>query len=432
MSQNAIEEMYAELGISRQVFAFGQKIEQELLPRFAKIQKTAEYNQLKVVRAMQKCRVSAECFQSGTGYGYNDIGRDTLEEVYANVFHTEAALVRAQITCGTHALAVALAGNLRPGDELLSISGKPYDTLEEVIGIRPSNGSLAEYGVSYRQVDLLADGSFDFDGIRAAIRPNTKLVEIQRSKGYQTRPTLSVQAIAEAIRFVKDVNPDILILVDNCYGEFVEEEEPSDFGADMVVGSLIKNPGGGLAPIGGYIAGTKKCIENAAYRLTSPGLGREVGASLGVNRDFFQGLFLAPTVVAGALKGAIFAANIYERLGFKVVPNGTEDRHDIIQAVEFGTPEGLVAFCEGIQFAAPVDSYVTPEPWAMPGYDSDVIMAAGAFIQGSSIELSADGPLKPPYAAYFQGGLTWEHAKLGILRSLQRLVEKGIVSLEEL
>lgn len=432
MSQNAIEEMYAELGISRQVFAFGQKIEQELLPRFAQIQKTAEYNQLKVVRAMQKCRVSAECFQSGTGYGYNDIGRDTLEEVYANVFHTEAALVRAQITCGTHALAVALAGNLRPGDELLSISGKPYDTLEEVIGIRPSNGSLAEYGVSYRQVDLLVDGSFDFDGIRAAIRPNTKLVEIQRSKGYQTRPTLSVQAIAEAIRFVKDINPDILILVDNCYGEFVEEEEPSDFGADMVVGSLIKNPGGGLAPIGGYIAGTKKCIENAAYRLTSPGLGREVGASLGVNRDFFQGLFLAPTVVAGALKGAIFAANIYERLGFKVVPNGTEDRHDIIQAVEFGTPEGLVAFCEGIQFAAPVDSYVTPEPWAMPGYDSDVIMAAGAFIQGSSIELSADGPLKPPYAAYFQGGLTWEHAKLGILRSLQRLVEKGIVSLEEL
>lgn len=432
MSQNAIEEMYAELGVSRPVFAFGQKIEQELLPRFAKIQKTAEYNQLKVVRAMQKCRVSAECFQSGTGYGYNDIGRDTLEEVYANVFHTEAALVRAQITCGTHALAVALAGNLRPGDELLSVSGKPYDTLEEVIGIRPSNGSLAEYGVSYRQVDLLADGSFDFDGIRAAIRPNTKLVEIQRSKGYQTRPTLSVQAIAEAIRFVKDINPDILILVDNCYGEFVEEKEPSDFGADMVVGSLIKNPGGGLAPIGGYIAGTKRCIENAAYRLTSPGLGREVGASLGVNRDFFQGLFLAPTVVAGALKGAIFAANIYERLGFKVVPNGTEDRHDIIQAVEFGTPEGLIAFCEGIQFAAPVDSYVTPEPWAMPGYDSDVIMAAGAFIQGSSIELSADGPLKPPYAAYFQGGLTWEHAKLGILRSLQRLVEKGIVSLEEL
>ncbi|EET61586.1 aluminum resistance protein [Marvinbryantia formatexigens DSM 14469] len=432
MSQIAIEEMYEQLGISRQVYDFGQKIEQELMPRFAEIQKTAEYNQLKVIRAMQKCRVSAECFQSGTGYGYNDIGRDKLEEVYANVFHTEAALVRAQITCGTHALAVALSGNLRPGDELLSISGKPYDTLEEVIGIRPSNGSLAEYGVSYRQVDLLSDGSFDFPGIRAAIQPNTRLVEIQRSKGYQTRPTLSVQAIAKAIRFVKEIRPDIVILVDNCYGEFVECQEPSDFGADMVVGSLIKNPGGGLAPIGGYIAGTRTCIENAACRLTSPGLGREVGASLGVNRDFFQGLFLAPTVVAGALKGAIFAANIYERLGFKVVPNSTEDRHDIIQAVEFGTPEGLVAFCEGIQYAAPVDSYVTPEPWAMPGYDSDVIMAAGAFIQGSSIELSADGPLKPPYAAYFQGGLTWEHAKLGILRSLQRLAEKGIVSLEEL
>lgn len=424
--------MYAELGISSRVLAFGQEIEQKLLPRFAEIQKNAEYNQLKVIRAMQKCRVSAECFQSGTGYGYDDIGRDTLEEVYANVFHTEAALVRAQITCGTHALAVALAGNLRPGDELLSVSGKPYDTLEEVIGIRPSRGSLAEYGVSYRQVDLLADGSFDFPGIRAAIRPETRLVEIQRSKGYQTRPTLSVQAIAEAIRFIKDIRSDILILVDNCYGEFVERQEPSDFGADMVVGSLIKNPGGGLAPIGGYIAGTRQCIENAAYRLTSPGLGREVGASLGVNRDFFQGLFLAPTVVAGALKGAIFAANIYERLGFKVVPDGTEERHDIIQAVEFGTPEGLIAFCEGIQAAAPVDSYVTPEPWAMPGYDSDVIMAAGAFIQGSSIELSADGPLKPPYAAYFQGGLTWEHAKLGILRSLQRLAEKGIVSLEEL
>lgn len=432
MSQIAIEEMYEQLGISRQVYDFGQKIEQELMPRFAEIQKTAEYNQLKVIRAMQKCRVSAECFQSGTGYGYNDIGRDKLEEVYANVFHTEAALVRAQITCGTHALAVALSGNLRPGDELLSISGKPYDTLEEVIGIRESVGSLKEYGVSYRQVDLLSDGSFDFPGIRAAIQPNTRLVEIQRSKGYQTRPTLSVQAIAKAIRFVKEIRPDIVILVDNCYGEFVECQEPSDFGADMVVGSLIKNPGGGLAPIGGYIAGTRTCIENAACRLTSPGLGREVGASLGVNRDFFQGLFLAPTVVAGALKGAIFAANIYERLGFKVVPNSTEDRHDIIQAVEFGTPEGLVAFCEGIQYAAPVDSYVTPEPWAMPGYDSDVIMAAGAFIQGSSIELSADGPLKPPYAAYFQGGLTWEHAKLGILRSLQRLAEKGIVSLEEL
>lgn len=432
MSLTTIETMYRELGISPEVYAFGKKTEDALKARFEKIQDTAEYNQLKVVHAMQQCRVSAECFQSGTGYGYDDIGRDTLEDVYAKVFHTEAALVRAQITCGTHALATALSGNLRPGDELISISGKPYDTLEEVIGIRPSCGSLAEYGVTYRQVDLLEDGSFNFDKIRETISEKTKMVEIQRSKGYQTRPTLSVAAIAEAIRFVKSIREDIIVLVDNCYGEFVECMEPSDFDADMIVGSLIKNPGGGLAPIGGYIAGTKQCIENAAYRLTSPGLGREVGASLGVNRSFYQGLFLAPTVVAGALKGAIFAANIYEKLGFSVVPGADEERHDIIQAVSFGTPEGLIAFCEGIQAAAPVDSYVSPEPWAMPGYDSNVIMAAGAFIQGSSIELSADGPLKPPYAAYFQGGLTWEHAKLGILKSLQRLVEKGIVSPENL
>ncbi|MDO4523212.1 MAG: methionine gamma-lyase family protein [Eubacteriales bacterium] len=425
----ALEKMYEALGVSREVYEFGKTIEEGLKERFARIDLNAEYNQLKVVGAMQKCRVSAECFQSGTGYGYNDIGRETLESVYAEIFHTEAALVRPQITCGTHALALALSANLRPGDELLSISGKPYDTLEEVIGIRPSVGSLAEYGVTYAQVDLLPDGSFDFEGIRSAIHEKTRLIEIQRSKGYQTRPTLSVEKIAQAIAFVKSIRSDIIVMVDNCYGEFVECEEPSDYGADMVVGSLIKNPGGGLAPVGGYIAGTNECVERSAYRLTSPGLGKEVGATLGVNKDFFQGLFLAPTVVAGALKGAIFAANIYEKLGFHVVPNGTESRHDIIQAVEFGFPEGVIAFCEGIQAAAPVDSYVTPEPWAMPGYDSDVIMAAGAFVQGSSIELSADGPIKPPYAVYFQGGLTWEHAKLGILKSLQRLVEKNLVTI---
>ena len=379
---------------------------------------------------MQKAHVSAECFNASSGYGYDDIGRDTLEEVYAAAFHTEAALVRPQITCGTHALAIALAGNLRPGDELLSISGRPYDTLEEVIGIRPSCGSLAEYGVTYAQVDLLEDGSFDYEGIEKALRPQTRLIEIQRSKGYQTRPTLSVAQIGEAIAFIKASGGRMSsVMVDNCYGEFVERLEPSDFDADMIVGSLIKNPGGGLAPIGGYIAGTKECVERAAYRLTCPGLGKEVGASLGVMRSFYQGFFLAPTVTAAALKGAIFAANVYERLGFKVVPNGSESRHDIIQAVEFGFPEGLTSFCEGIQAAAPVDSYVTPEPWAMPGYDSDVIMAAGAFIQGSSIELSADGPLKPPYAVYFQGGLTWPHAKLGILMSLQKLYEKGHVTL---
>ena len=426
-----IDSIYQELGISQPVLQFGKKTEKELKNRFDEIDATAEYNQLKVIVAMQKSRVSAECFNSTNGYGYNDQGRDTLEDVYAAAFHAEAALVRPQITCGTHALALALMSNLRPGDELLSISGKPYDTLEEVIGIRPSQGSLAEYGITYRQVELLADGAFDYEEIKKAITEKTKMVTIQRSKGYQTRPTLSVKKIGEAISFVKGIRSDLICMIDNCYGEFVERLEPSDVGADMTVGSLIKNPGGGLAPIGGYIVGSKVCVDNAAYRLTSPGLGKEVGASLGVMQSFYQGFFLAPTVVAGALKGAVFAANIYEKLGFKVVPDGRESRHDIIQAVEFGTPKGVIAFCEGIQAAAPVDSYVTPEPWAMPGYDSEVIMAAGAFVQGSSIELSADGPIKPPYAVYFQGGLTWSHAKLGILKSLQKLLDAGIVTLEQ-
>lgn len=424
-----ITTMYQALGISEPVLRFGREVEAKLKERFEEIDRITEYNQLKVIKGMQDCMVSAECFNYVSGYGYNDFGRDKLEEVYAKVFHTEDALVRPQITCGTHALALALSANLRPGDEMLSISGKPYDTLEEVIGIRPSRGSLAEYGVTYQQVDLLENGDFDFESIRAAINERTKLIEIQRSKGYQTRPTLSVAKIGEAISFVKSINPHIICMVDNCYGEFVEMQEPSDVGADMIVGSLIKNPGGGLAPIGGYIAGTHECIENCAVRLTSPGLGKEVGATLGVMKDFYQGFFLAPTVVNGALKGAVFAANIYEQLGFAVVPNGSESRHDIIQAVTFGTPEGVIAFCQGIQAAAPVDSYVTPEPWAMPGYDSDVIMAAGAFVQGSSIELSADGPIKPPYAVYFQGGLTWEHAKFGILMSLQKLVDAGMVTL---
>ena len=419
--------MYAQLGISSEVYDFGHKIEESLKERFEKFDKTAEYNQMKVLLAMQKNKVSAECFGSSSGYGYDDIGRETLEKVYADTFHTEACLVRPQITCGTHALAIALFGNLRPGDELLAPAGKPYDTLEEVIGIRPSKGSLAEYGVSYRQVELLEDGTFDYDSIRKAINEKTRLVEIQRSKGYQTRPSFSVKQIGELISFVKSIKPDVICMVDNCYGEFVEEKEPSDVGADLVVGSLIKNPGGGLAPIGGYVAGRKDLIEQCAYRLTSPGLGKEVGASLGVMQSFYQGLFLAPTVVAGALKGAIFAANVYEKLGYAVVPDGKEERHDIIQAVTLGSAEGVIAFCQGIQAAAPVDSYVTPEPWAMPGYDSDVIMAAGAFVQGSSIELSADGPIKEPYAVYFQGGLTWAHAKLGILMSLQKLYEKGIV-----
>lgn len=424
-----MKEKYLELGVSEKVFDFGAQIERELKERFAAIDETAEYNQLKVIAAMQKHRVSAECFMATNGYGYNDLGRDTLEEVYASCFSAEAALVRPQITCGTHALALALMSNLRPGDELLSPVGKPYDTLEEVIGIRPSKGSLAEYGITYRQVDLLPDGGFDYENIKKAVNERTRLVTIQRSKGYQTRPTLSVARIKELISFLKEIKPELLVMVDNCYGEFVERTEPVEAGADMMVGSLIKNPGGGLAPVGGYIVGKKECVENAAYRLTSPGLGKEVGASLGVIQSFYQGLFLAPTVTAGALKGAIFAANLYERLGFPVFPNGSESRHDIIQAVTLQTPERLIAFCKGIQAAAPVDSHVTPEPWDMPGYDSPVIMAAGAFVQGSSIELSADGPLRPPYAVYFQGGLTWYHAKLGILMSLQKLYEAGLVEL---
>lgn len=426
-----IKAMYEQLGISRAVYEYGERVLRDLRPRFDAIDQMAEFNQGKVIAAMQKNRVNATHFAATTGYGYDDEGRANLERVYADVFHTEAALVRPQITCGTHALAVALSANLLPGDELLSPVGAPYDTLEEVIGIRQSQCSLREYGVTYAQAELTPDGAFDYDAIRAAINDRTKLITIQRSKGYATRPSFSVAQIGEVIAFCKQVKPDVKVMVDNCYGEFVEALEPSDLGADMVVGSLIKNPGGGLAPIGGYICGTRECVERCAYRLSAPGLGQEVGANLGLMPAFYQGLFLSPTVVAGALKGAVFAANIYEKLGFACVPGASEDRHDIIQAVALGSPEGVIAFCQGIQAAAPVDSYVTPEPWAMPGYDSEVIMAAGCFVQGSSIELSADGPIRPPYAVYFQGGLTWYHAKLGILMSLQKLVEAGLVQLPE-
>lgn len=423
------DKIYEEFGISEKVHRFGEIIIEELSERFKKIDETAEYNQLKVLKAMQDNKVSEACLMGTTGYGYNDIGREKLEAVYASVFHTEDALVRPQITCGTHALALALMSNLRPGDMLFSPVGKPYDTLEEVIGIRESKGSLAEYGITYSQVDLLPDGSFDYDNIKKVLNENEniKLVTIQRSKGYQTRPTLSVSRIGELIAFIKEIKSDIICMVDNCYGEFVERIEPTDVGADMVVGSLIKNPGGGLAPIGGYIAGKKECVENAAFRLTSPGLGKEVGASLGILPSFYQGLFLAPTVTASALKGAIFAANIYEKFGFSVCPDSKEERHDIIQAVTFGKPEGVIEFCKGVQAAAPVDSFVTPEPWDMPGYDSQVIMAAGAFVSGSSIELSADGPIKEPYSVFFQGGLTWPHAKIGILKTLQNLVDAGLI-----
>ncbi|KIR01895.1 Aluminum resistance protein [Lachnospiraceae bacterium TWA4] len=422
-------EIYKELGIDEKVLKLSSEVMDELKERFETIDEIAEYNQMKVLKAMQECRVAEAHFGTSTGYGYNDDGRDTLEKVYAKTFHTEDALVRAQITCGTHALHLALSANLRPGDELLSPVGKPYDTLEEVIGIRPSVGSLKEYGVSYRQVDLLEDGSFNYEAIKEAINEKTKVVTIQRSKGYASRPTFSVNQIGELIAFIKGIKPEVIVMVDNCYGEFIEKIEPSDVDADMIVGSLIKNPGGGLAPIGGYIAGKKECIERCAYRLTSPGLGKEVGASLGMNQTFFQGFFLAPTVSAGAEKGAIFAAAIYEKLGYKVIPSSREIRHDIIQAVEMRSPEGLIAFCKGIQAAAPVDSYVSPEPWAMPGYDDEVIMAAGAFVQGSSIELSADGPLRPPYTAFFQGGLTFNHARFGIMMSVQKLLEAKIIEL---
>ena len=425
----ALLELYQTMGICPAVYNYGESVLEKLKPRFADIDKVAEYNQAKVITAMQKNRVSAACFAATTGYGYDDLGRDNLERVYADVFHTEAALVRPQITCGTHALTVALSANLLPGDELLSPVGIPYDTLQEVIGIRPSPCSLAEYGVTYRQVDLLEDGTFDYENIKKAINPKTKMVTIQRSKGYATRPTFSVKQIGELIAFCKRIKPDVIVMVDNCYGEFVETIEPSDVGADMAVGSLIKNPGGGLAPIGGYIVGTKACVDRCAFRLSAPGLGQEVGANLGLMTSLYQGFFLAPNVVAGAEKGAIFAANLYEPLGFRCVPNATESRHDIIQAVELGSEEGMIAFCRGIQAAAPVDSFATPLPWDMPGYNDKVIMAAGAFIQGSSIELSADGPIREPYAVYFQGGLTWHHAKLGILMSLQKMVDAGLVNI---
>ena len=421
--------LYESFGISEKVVSLSDKIMANLHNRFDEIDKTAEHNQLKVLKAMQDNRVSAACFAGTTGYGHDDLGRDTLEKVYADVFHTEAALVRGQITCGTHALGIALAANLLPGDEILCPVGRPYDTLEEVIGIRECPGSLKEYGVTYSQVDLLPDGTFDYEGIKNAINDKTKLVEIQRSKGYAMRPTFSVTQIGELIKFIKEINPNIIAMVDNCYGEFVEEIEPSDVGADMVVGSLIKNPGGGLAPIGGYICGREDLIERCAYRLTAPGIGSDVGASLMLNTQLYQGLFLSPTVVAGAIKGAIFAAALYESLGFNVLPKSTESRHDIIQSIELGSKEGMVAFCRGIQFAAPVDSFVTPIPSPLPGYNDDVIMAAGAFVQGASIELSADGPIRPPYAVYFQGGLTFPHIKLGIMKSVQELLNDNLISL---
>lgn len=422
-------EIYQRFGLTDDVIEYAEKILDDLAPRFSKIDERAERAQLKVIDAMQKARVDAACFAATNGYGYDDVGRDKLEQVYAHIFETEDALVRPQITCGTHALSLALHAVLRPGDELISPVGQPYETLKSVIGITPASNSLAEYGVTYKQIELKTDFDFDYDAIRASVSDRTKMITIQRSKGYQVRPSFSVEKIGELISFIKSIKPDIICMVDNCYGEFVDDLEPSQVGADLTVGSLIKNPGGGLAPMGGYIAGRKDLIDQCAYMLTSPGLGKEVGASLSVLPSFYQGLFMAPTVTASALKGAIFAASLYEGLGFSVLPDKTEDRHDIIQAVTLGSAERVIAFCKGIQAAAPVDAYVTPEPWDMPGYDCKVIMAAGAFVSGSSIELSADAPIREPYAVYFQGGLTWPHAKLGIIKSLQQLVDERLVKL---
>lgn len=419
-----------EFNFEDKVIDYCLNIESELESKFKEINKITEYNQYKVLKAMQKNRLSESCFNVSTGYGYNDIGRDTLEQIYADVFHTELALVRPQIISGTHALTVALFGNLRYGDEMVSLVGAPYDTLQSVIGhIREVKGSLVEHGVIYKQVDLLEDGSINYAGIAEKITDKTKLVEIQRSKGYDYRPSLTVDEIEKIIKTVKAIKPDVICMVDNCYGEFTDYIEPSDVGADLIVGSLIKNPGGGLAPVGGYIAGKAGYVENAAYRLTSPGMGREVGPSLGVITSLMQGLFFAPGVVNASLKGAVFASAIFKKLGFNVMPEPDEKRADIVQAIQMKTPDGVIAFCEGIQMGAAVDSYVKPEPWDMPGYDCQVIMAAGAFVQGSSIELSADAPMKEPYTVFMQGGLTWYHAKIGIMMTVNNLYKKGIISL---
>ena len=411
--------------ISEAVYDFCLAAEEELSPQFQEVKRIMEYNGAKVLHAMQKNGLSDMHFAATTGYGYNDLGRDLIEEIYADVFKAEAGLVRPQLISGTHALTVALFGNLRPGDELLSVVGKPYDTLDSVIGIVPASGSLAEFGITYAQVDLKEDFSFDYQAIKDAITPKTKMVTIQRSKGYKYRPTLSVKEIGELIAFVKEIRSDIICMVDNCYGEFVETMEPSEVGADMVVGSLIKNPGGGLAPTGGYIVGKEVYIENAAMRLSAPGLGKEVGATLGLNQLILQGLFYAPEVVENSLRSAILSARMFEKLGFSVMPTSTESRHDIIQAIQMDTSEQVISFCRGIQKAAPVDSYVTPVPDQMPGYDAPVIMAAGTFIQGASIELSADAPIKPPYTVYLQGGLTAYHAKIGPMIALQNMVNEG-------
>lgn len=425
--QNLLQNQF---GVKEGVIKLSNEVEKEICEVIKEIDSIKEYNQYKVIKAMQEHHLSDSHFSGTTGYGYDDRGREVLDAVYADVFKAEDALVRHNIVAGTQALALCLYGNLRPGDELLAVSGKPYDTLEEVIGIRgEGGGSLKEFGITYRQVELLPDHSLDFDGIREAINERTKMVLIQRSRGYAWRPSIKVDDIGRAAKFIKNIKSDIIVMVDNCYGEFVEDKEPIEVGADLAAGSLIKNPGGGLAPTGGYIVGKEEYVAKAAYRLTTPGLGKKVGSTLGNNRLMFQGLFMAPHVVAESLKGAVFCAAFMDRLGFETSPMPGEKRSDIIQAIKFGNPDHLIAFCQGIQKGSPVDAFVTPQPWDMPGYDSPVIMAAGAFIQGSSIELSADAPIKPPYVAYMQGGLVYEHVKLGVMIAIQMMADKGIANI---
>ncbi len=410
---------------SKELLTLASEAEASLAPAFAKIDAISFANTSRVMDAFAEFRVSEACFAGSTGYGYDDLGRETLDKIYARVFGAESAFVRHSIANGTQALTIGLFGLLRPNDTMLSITGKPYDTLEEVIGISgiSGNGSLADFCVHYKQIELTADGKLDLDAACAAIDETTKVVFIQRSKGYLNRRTLSVDEIGEAVKAVKAVKPEVYVVVDNCYGEFVEDKEPASVGADLIIGSLIKNPGGGMAESGGYIAGSAKAVELASYRLTSPGVGTEVGATLGQNRNLYKGFFYAPHTTAQAIKTAMFSAYIFEKLGYSVEPSWKETRHDIIQAVRLGSEKAMCAFCKGIQQGSPVDAYVTPLPWAMPGYSDQVIMAAGTFVSGASIELSADGPIRPPYTIYFQGGLTYESGKIGILSAASALLE---------
>ncbi|KAF6604298.1 MULTISPECIES: methionine gamma-lyase family protein [unclassified Bacillus (in: firmicutes)] len=406
-----------------------EETEAEISAVHKRIEEISERNEWRVLQSYRKHKVSDTHFTPSTGYGYDDIGRDTLEKIYADVFGGEAGLVRPQIISGTHAISIALFGVLRPGDELLYITGKPYDTLEEIVGVRGGeySGSLKEFQIGYNAVDLTSEGRVDFEAVRAAIRPNTKVIGIQRSKGYANRPSFRINEIEEMIRFVKEIKEDVIVFVDNCYGEFAEEREPCHVGADLMAGSLIKNPGGGLAKTGGYLVGKAKWIEACSYRMTSPGIGSEAGASLYSLQEMYQGFFLAPHVVAQSLKGAVFTARFLEKLGFTSNPAWNAPRTDLIQSVEFQDPDKMIAFCQAIQYASPINAHVTPYPSYMPGYEDDVIMAAGTFVQGASIELSADGPIRPPYVAYVQGGLTYAHVKNAICSAVNALMEKELI-----